>query len=631
MGSKRNEGDRPGFRETVSRAINQVAMASLASCDERNQRKELFRNDEIVINDSGRTSYQKGKTMDGNGNPGLLNEIYRRIGINAISSSGVSSKPKIWGTDAFDLKARVKNTDGPDGGVQLVVDGSGLHCSWRRKFGEMSIMTEHSGSVYHITADDIGAMIVLEAHMDGIKGSAYAEFGPFEIDSSLRHQLLTILDTKSTDIPFDIISIEQSKELGHSYEMQNTLQDTLSNNNTDKGVIEVRGNDIMIKRRSPTGRYSVETQGVVTCNFPEIKIRGHRNFALRLGPESTIRGLCSTRSQRDLLVLLLRVLNGYNLIGFTAMVSLVTRQNALSIPSIELKHSVDSELDNQPEQQYQTSPSTNLETVNISDILDITYFAQRLNEVLTETATKLTTSISKTKKIASEREDLQEELEATISAYQSMISGLHDELDVLRNDAKHKPIETSVNQKQLPTAPVIIKESRPEPCNVCHDKDVKLSELQRVNDQYKKELEAIRIELRSMKDRYSQVLVASEKDRKSRNMSDMMSREELNLTKSEMFESKRKIEEYQAKIKRLEKEKNDLQKSFLYTKEKLDELVRANKLLELDKTKMMDTTMRGNNEAESQIQALVAQVSALQTENEKLRGRVRKLAMVGED
>jgi len=629
MGSRRNDGDRPGFRETVSRAINQVAMASLASCDERNQRKELFRNDEIVINDTDRAPYHQGghESTEGGTNTGLLNEIYRRIGINAINGSGTSSKPKIWGTDAFDLKVRIENTDGVDGGLQLIADSGGLQCSWKRKFGEMVISTEHSGSVYHITADDIGAMIILEAHMDGIKGTAYAEFGPFEIDSSLRRQLVSILDTKGTDIPFDIISIEQKKDQGHSYAMQDTLQNTLSDNKTDKGLIEIRDSDIMIKRKSPTGRFSTEAQGVITSDYPEIEVRGHRHFALRLGVESTIRGLCSSRSQRDLLVLLIRVLNGYNLIGLTAMISLVTRQNALSLPGIELKHSVDTVTDTHLEPNL----TTNLESGNISDILDVTYFAQRLNEVLSDTATKLNTSVIKSKKIASEREDLQEELGATISAYQSMVSGLHDEIDVLKADVKHKRMENSMSQSTMPVAPVIIRESRPQVCSPCHDKDAKLGDLQRVNEQYKKELEAIRLELRSMKDRYSQVLVASEKDRKTRNMSDMMSREELNLTKSEMFDYKRKIEEYQAKIKRLEKEKNDLQKSFLYTKEKLDELVRANKLLELDKTKMMDTTMRGNSEAENQIHALAAQVSALQTENEKLRGRVRLLAMVGED
>lgn len=92
--------------------------------------------------------------------------------------------------------------------------------TWYRVYKKAKMKVSASGNTYHASSLDIGAKILVEINPieEGDDGTAYVEFGPFELDPGMKKTLQGVIRTGGTRFVLDDIQsiINQIEESGHS-------------------------------------------------------------------------------------------------------------------------------------------------------------------------------------------------------------------------------------------------------------------------------------------------------------------------------------------------------------------------------------------------------------------------------
>lgn len=92
--------------------------------------------------------------------------------------------------------------------------------TWYRVYKKAKMKVHASGNTYHASSLDIGAKIMVEIEPieEGDCGTAYVEFGPFELDPGMKKTLQGIMRTGGTRFVLDNIQsvINQIDESGHN-------------------------------------------------------------------------------------------------------------------------------------------------------------------------------------------------------------------------------------------------------------------------------------------------------------------------------------------------------------------------------------------------------------------------------
>eukprot|EP00923_Selenidium_pygospionis_P006197 GHVN01010653.1.p1 GENE.GHVN01010653.1~~GHVN01010653.1.p1 ORF type:complete len:842 (+),score=157.70 GHVN01010653.1:76-2526(+) len=269
-----------------------------------------------------------------------------------------------------------------------------IKCRWRRRVGATLIeITSVQGSVYHLSADDIGAHIMVEAspvaRESGLEGVAFSELGPFDMDPSIRQSLDNYLGGvggSGTRFPVRMIGLEDS--------MATTENDDLM---LLVGTEEVK----VTKPGHMNVGFTREWVGYYGGTYPEIQIHSTSpqmfDMILSDDPSDRLQLCAMTRNQRDLIALTLRCFRGRQHIATSVLLEYVARGIAV------------------PEDPNAAAANGSMVT------LDNYILVERLNAELNKALDNQTKAMSERDRAMSEKDSLEKEINATIEAYQSLL------------------------------------------------------------------------------------------------------------------------------------------------------------------------------------------------------------------
>eukprot|EP01071_Lankesteria_metandrocarpae_P006218 Lankesteria_metandrocarpae@DN4281_c0_g1_i1.p1 len=437
MGTSQFAKQAMDMASTTFSAANTAIVAGLQTCDEKGAVKVL-RDTELRISPTGDVSYPgqppQSTTNAPSGpqdSPALQNKTSVPLGTGAvvinIPVSATHCETQIWGNHSFHfffvvdsgnqnsssntsvntgrLVAKARKSAG---GIELP-----LRCRWKRKVSKevlLDIFDENICEVtsYHVSADDVGCKVYVEAWIPSEEYTdqrAFAEIGPFEMNTATRKNLDNSMAIESTRFPLKLLSVSDPDD---SFTSAGRLED----NNV---MLHVSSKEIRIVKPGPRGvGFTREWIAKYGAEFPLIQMQhtDSCSFELKLGPDTTddhLRLAALSRSQRDLLTLTIRCFHARQLVATTAVIEQITRQTQLRQDTFRAPQSLPVLLSTTS--LYDTSPTA----------LDFYVIVHRLLVQIAAAISLQQRYAREKSRAVVEKEVLEQDITATIEAYQQLL------------------------------------------------------------------------------------------------------------------------------------------------------------------------------------------------------------------
>lgn len=336
-----------------------------------------------------------------------------------VSPSDLNPQPnypiEIWGTHNFNFSFTYES-DGHQHSGKLVAsavrssNGGGntsrsnipIRCRWKRRIGDRLVPVHNVNSNYYqVSADDIGAKIRVEATPidHSFTGVAYGELGPFEMDPGTRKNLDNYLANGSTRFPVRM----------------NARESGFGKSDDDDLVLHVTCDEITLLKPAPMNDgYTYQWKGRYGAEYPRVVLSAQESTAFQLildsEPDSVFSLNAITRNQRDLIALTIRCFHARQYISTTAVVEQLIHPNS---------------------DEYGDS--------NGSTSLDLLVVLERLSSDLYQSVQKQEMLLRERDRAVTEKDSLEQEINATIQAYQELLLDYQNpEEDLMRSSRSHK-------------------------------------------------------------------------------------------------------------------------------------------------------------------------------------------------
>ncbi|KAF7455992.1 putative coiled coil protein [Cryptosporidium felis] len=176
-----------------------------------------------------------------------------RVPAQALRSTEVGQiygrlKGRVKLVQSFDDEGRSMGTIRLASEKDEVFDGLNYRIRWRRRMGSVlvDIPEKDSGTLHHLTADDVGTIILIEIvpkeEPENTLNVTYAEVGPIEIDESTKTALSKSLKLGLVRFPVRILR----EELDSPMESRERRKADRENSHATKDILAVSSDDVKV-------------------------------------------------------------------------------------------------------------------------------------------------------------------------------------------------------------------------------------------------------------------------------------------------------------------------------------------------------------------------------------------------
>jgi len=468
----------------------------------------------------------------------LPNEILRQIDASGDGHTHLRGRVSGPSTYHFSLHFEPRNAGGGlyQSGVLVATATSradGGHpvpitCRWKRRLGAHYIeIPGISGSMYHTSADDIGADVVCFADPanDPGQGQAVGVLGPFMLDPINKMSLENMIGQENTRFP---VRHYRDEDDPHPRDLQiHVKQDYVKvvHPGADRGTSEV------------VAPYSADYPKVVIHPLDTCKFR----LELSEEQDKIYHFVALSRTSRDSIALLVRCFHARKYVATSFILSRLFQNPATpGAPLTQVQH----------------------------DGFDIHALGERLGKELDRTVGQLEVVEKVVKNATNEKGELQAQLRETISSYTEAIEQLHQQLAVARDGP------AASLQLQLHQARASQNSLQLDMREVRHNIEQEQQRAPKTSEpsaECAAQVEALKGEISQLKTSIS----ALAGDRAMNSQRDLTRQEELRRLRADVDMLNSEKEGLERCSVQADKDKQDLIENFLYVKGCLDKLQMA--------------------------------------------------------
>jgi len=470
----------------------------------------------------------------------LPNEILRQI--DSSGDGHTHLRGRVSGPSSYHFSLHFEPRGNAGGGLYqsgvLVATASSradgghpvpITCRWKRRLGAHLIeIPGINGSMYHTSADDIGADVVCVAEPAGDpgQGQAVGVLGPFMLDPINKMSLENMLASENTRFP---VRHYRDEDDPHPRDLQiHVMQDYVKvvHPGADRGSSEV------------VAPYSADYPKVVIHPLDTCK------FRLELSEEADkiYHFVALSRQSRDSIALLIRCFHSRKYVATSFILSRLFQNPA--------------------------TPGAPLTTHVQHDGFDIHALGERLGKELDRTVGQLEVVEKVVKNATNEKGELQAQLRETISSYTEAIEQLHQQLAVARGGpAASLQLQLHEARAQQNSLQLDMQEVR----HNIEQEQQRAPKTSEPSAECAAQVEALRGEISQLKTSIS----ALAGDRAMNSQRDLTRQEELRRLRADVDMLNSEKEGLERCSVQADKDKQDLIENFLYVKGCLDKLQMA--------------------------------------------------------